>query len=83
MSALRETMGVATALERRVAVTSQEASSAVTPRIPGNPDEAEQPTFCISNKCPAERQDCSDHARGRTSPRFGGGGGRHGLCGEG
>lgn len=35
MPALRETMGVATALERRVAVTSQEAPSAVTPRIPG------------------------------------------------
>lgn len=32
MSALREMMGVATALASKVAVTSQDASSAVTPR---------------------------------------------------
>jgi len=48
MSALRETMAVATALERRVAVTSQEASSAVTPRIPGKSGRSGTTNVCIS-----------------------------------
>ena len=48
MSALWETMAVATALERRVAVTSQEASSAVTPRIPGKSGRSGTTNVCIS-----------------------------------
>src|SRR6478752_270850 len=35
MSASRDMIGVATALDSSVAVTSQDASSAETPRIPG------------------------------------------------
>jgi hypothetical protein len=48
MSALRDTIGVATALERSVAVTSEEASSAVTPRIPGKSGRSGTTKVCIS-----------------------------------
>ncbi|MCY1221330.1 hypothetical protein D9M72_333820 [compost metagenome] len=48
MSALRDTIGVATALESSVAVTSQEASSAVTPRIPGKSGRSGTTRVCIS-----------------------------------
>ncbi len=48
MSALRDTIGVATALESRVAVTSQDASSAVTPRISGKSGRSGTTRVCIS-----------------------------------
>ena len=48
MSALRETIGVATALASKVDVTSQEASSALTPRIPGKSGRSGTTNVCIS-----------------------------------
>ncbi len=47
MSALRDTMGVATALASRVAVTSQEASSAVTPRMRGKSGRSGTTSVCM------------------------------------
>ncbi len=56
MSARRETIGVATALVRSVTVTSQEASSALTPRIFGKSGNNGMTIVCCSATTVPERQ---------------------------